>query len=147
MADPRFYKNSGELTLQQILEITNATLSPGASIDEKITFQDVATLNVAGGDAVSFVNNKKYFTEFQQSKAGLVFCLPEFATEAPSSTIVLITSTPYRAYAQIASTFYPDLERNLFQEERETISEHAKIADNVLIERGAVIRPGAEIGE
>jgi UDP-3-O-[3-hydroxymyristoyl] glucosamine N-acyltransferase len=147
MADPRFYHNSGALSLKQILEITKATLSPGANVDETLTFKDVATLHNAERSDVSFFHNKKYFSEFQGSKAGLVFCTSEFATEAPTSTIVLITPTPYRAYAQIATTFYPDVERHLFHGEQDLISKQANIAKDVLIEPGAVIRPGAEIGE
>lgn len=147
MADPRFYQNSGALSLQKILQITTAALDPQAPVNAQTTFKDVATLHNAESQDVSFFHNKKYLEEFKNSKAGLVFCLPEFVKDAPPSMIALATPSPYRAYAQIASTFYPDLERSLFQEERESISPKAKIAPDVVIEPGAVIGPGALIGE
>jgi UDP-3-O-[3-hydroxymyristoyl] glucosamine N-acyltransferase len=145
MADPRFYKNTGELSLQQILKLTNLSLA--VKNDTKVTFTDVATLQNGESTDVSFFHNKKYAAEFKKSKAGLVFCLPEFVNDAPGSMIALATSSPYRAYAQIAATFYPNVERARFQGDRDAISPLAKIAQDVLIEPGAVIGPDAIVGE
>lgn len=145
MADPRFYKNAGELSLQQILTATNLSLD--VPVNTQLTFQDVATLHGADQTDVSFFHNKKYAEEFKNSKAGLVFCLPEFVKEAPPSMIVLASPSPYRAYAQLAATFYPDIERTLFQGGRDPIHPQAKVAPDVLIEPGVVIGAGAIIGE
>lgn len=147
MADPRFYKNSGRISLQKILDITNASLSTPHKVNLQMTFNDVATLQGAGPNEVSFFHNKKYLAEFNKSQAGLVFCLPEDVKEASPSMLVLSTPSPYRAYAQVAAAFYPEIERSLFHDDKNFISPQAKIENNVLIEPGAVIGPGVVIGE
>jgi UDP-3-O-[3-hydroxymyristoyl] glucosamine N-acyltransferase len=142
MIDYRFYKNSGPLTLQQILEITQGK----AVAQERQQFKDVATLSNAKQTDVSFFHNKKYLSDLKNTKAGLVCCSSEFMDVVPAGTIALETPTPYRAYAQIAAAFYPTAEVDLFHSQAVAISPHASLGENVTIGVGAVVGPGARIG-
>ncbi len=145
MADPRFFNRSAPITLRQLAEKTGATLADPATADK--TVQDVAPLDRAGDNEISFLDNIRYKDSFAASKAGACVVAPKMADLAPKGMALLISGTPYKTYALIAQAFYPDA----FPAARIAAGAHvdgtATIGAGAVIDPGAVIGPGASIGE
>lgn len=145
MADPRFYRNHGPLTLAEILSVTGATLCQNQETTD-LSFQDVQTLTAATSADISFFHNPKYLEDLKATQAGLVFLKPEAAEGLETSALLAVTPSPYRAFAVTAALFYRTLLRDQFESDAGTISPQASISPEVHIEAGAVIKAGAEIG-
>jgi len=105
MADPRFFDRAGPLTLAAIARLSGARLlreEDGAHL-----YTDVAPLETAGPDDLSFLDNRKYLDAFHASRAGAVFVDAKAVAGAPPGMALLIAAEPYKAYARAAQAFYP----------------------------------------
>lgn len=146
MADPRFFKNAGPITLARLAEITGATLSAPDAASRPML--DVAPLDVAGAEQLSFIDNIKYRDQFVTTRAGACFAAPVMAGHAPAGLVLLLTETPYKAYALAAQAFYPDQVRGSGEiSPRAAIHPTARLGGGVTIEDFAVIGEGVEIGD
>ncbi len=145
MPDSRFFKRNSSLSVGQLADITKAEPGPGANTDHII--EDVKPLDEAGAADLSFLDNIKYKEQFLVTKAGACFVSPDFADKGPEGVNLLVTPTPYKAYAMAAQAFYPDAfpEENI--SESAHIHEGAKIGKGCVIAPGVVIAQGAEIGK
>jgi UDP-3-O-[3-hydroxymyristoyl] glucosamine N-acyltransferase len=144
MADPRFFKKTQSLTLGQIAELTGAALHSGAADG---VIHDVGALDQAGQGMLSFLDNIKYKESFSKSRAAAAFVAPALVPLAPPGMALLVTETPYKAYAQAAQAFYPDSYPEPHISPAAHIDPTAKIGAGAIIEAGVVIQQGAEIGE
>jgi UDP-3-O-[3-hydroxymyristoyl] glucosamine N-acyltransferase len=144
MADARFYTASGPLTLSQLAEIAGASIGPGA--DGARRFTDVAALEVAGPSDVSFLDNRKYISAFAASRAGACLLKPELADRAPQGMALLLTPTPYKAYARVARAFYPEPDAKAEIHASAHVDASARLGSGVSVGPGAVIGARAEIG-
>ncbi|MCH8182853.1 MAG: UDP-3-O-(3-hydroxymyristoyl)glucosamine N-acyltransferase [Proteobacteria bacterium] len=144
MADPRFFQRHGPFKLSELAELSGAELAPEADPDRMV--QDVAPLDAAGADDISFLDNRKFLARFRASKAGACVVSPRDQGDAPGQMHLLHSSTPYRAYGLIARSFYPAPVAAPRRSERATIDATAKVAADCTVEAGAVIGPDAEIG-
>ena len=143
MADPRFFKKSEPVSLADL------ALKIGCVVtDEDGIFlvEDVAALQDAGPEDLSFLDNKKYKDEFVNSLAGACIVSSKMATLAPEGMKVLISENPYKSYALAAQYFYPEMVKP-FVSERAAIDPSAKIGEGCVIEAGAVIGENVEIGD
>ncbi|PJB73616.1 MAG: UDP-3-O-(3-hydroxymyristoyl)glucosamine N-acyltransferase [Alphaproteobacteria bacterium CG_4_9_14_3_um_filter_47_13] len=150
MPDPRFHKCSAPLTLGALAKIAGAALFEGADSDRII--KDVAPLDKAGSTDISFLDNIRYKEQFIVTKAGACIVTKEMASFAPKGVSLLITSYPYKAYALIAQSFYPQYSfagrAGATQiSEKAVIHDTAKIGKGCVIGSGVVIGANAEIGE
>lgn len=145
MADPRFFTNHGPFMLGTLAERTGTTLNSGADPDLPIC--DVAPLDRAGPNDISFLDNVKYADQFRISQAGACFVKPKFASEAPASMALLISEDPYRAHSKAAQLFYPYEAPHQTIAATAFIDESAVIGEHVTIGPGAVIGARAEIGD
>lgn len=137
MADSRFFSCRGPFSLE-----TLATRC-GVEVPKPLrdfSVRDVAPLDMAGPDDLSFFDNVKYRPLFEKTKAGACFVSPEMARFAPSAVRLLITPKPYRAYALAAQIFYP--EPSVGAE----ISSAAHVDKSAMVGKGCAIGPGAVIG-
>ncbi len=164
MADPRFFPPPSALPLREIAALTHAEIvaPAGCSISdaEHISIKDVAPLDRAGAQDISFLDNSKYGDLFRASKAGACFLRSKNAASAPPHMILLVTQDPYRAFAVTAQKLYPrdavsswpagKLEANIHPLAQIgnhcTIAPGAVIEENVSIGDHTVIMPGAWIG-
>lgn len=144
MADARFYTASGPLTLSQLAEIAGATIGVGA--DPARSFSDVAALDAAGERDVTFLDNRKYIGMLAASRAGACLLRADFADRAPRGMALLLTPTPYKAYARVAQAFYPERAASGHVDPRAVIDPSAKIGARVSVGPFAVIGARAEIG-
>ncbi|MEM7225867.1 MAG: UDP-3-O-(3-hydroxymyristoyl)glucosamine N-acyltransferase [Pseudomonadota bacterium] len=138
MADPRFFKVAGPFKLGQLAEIAEAELSAGS--DPELTIDDVAPLDVAGPGQIGFLDNRRYLSAFKESRAGAAIVNPRFQSQAPEGMALLLTKTPYRAYAQVAGAFYPRVQGV------EGVHPTAVIDDSSVIGAGTRVAPYAVIG-
>jgi len=144
MADPRFFRPAGPLTLRDIARLASAELDKAADPDRPV--RDVAPLETAGSDDVSFLDNRRYVDAFRASKAGACVVAPEYAGQAPEGMALLITGKPYRGYAAIAHAFYPTPQRTENTHKTAIIDATARIGAGTTIGPGAVIGARVEIG-
>lgn len=157
MADPRFFHNQGPLKLGDLARIADAELGPGS--DPELLIQDVAALDTAGPDALSFLDNIKYVDAFRNSNAGACVVAAKFADDAPSGMALLLSERPYRSYAHIARAFYPSASADSSDHHPRavidpsaligggcTLGANAVIAAEVILAAGVRIGAGAVIG-
>ena len=146
MADPRFFNNHGPLTLGELARIADA--EPGSNCDPERVIHDVAPLDVAGPDNLSFLDNPKYVESFRESNAGACVVAAKFAGDAPSGMALLLSERPYRSYARIAKAFYPGASAqtpNLHP--RAIIDSTATIGQDCMIGANAVIAAEVVLGD
>ena len=138
MADPRFFVRSSPIALKKLAQLTGAQLAEGANPEQLI--EDVAALDTATPSQLSFLDNPKYIEPFSHSHAGACFVRAKYSSRAPKAMALLITETPYAAYALAAQYFYPN-------QPAPGISPHAHIAPSATIGKNCHIAPGVVIGE
>ncbi len=144
MADPRFFRNQGPLGVGELARICGADLDP--AVDDARRFTDVAPLEQASHDHVSFIDNRKYVAQFEASRAGACVVEPDLADRAPAGMILLITDRPYLAYAKIARAFYPDVDRATAGFHSAGIDPKAHVDKTAVVGAGCDIAVGAVIG-
>src|SRR5258708_36717893 len=106
MTDHRFFDRVGPYSLDELAARSGARLwgeAGGARV-----FSDVAPLETAGPDDVTFLDNRKYVEAFVRSRAGAAFIDERFAERAPAGMALLVTAEPYKAFARAAQAFYPE---------------------------------------
>ncbi len=144
MADPRFFQRSGPITLNAIAEIAQGDLldrnDPGTEID------DVAPLDRAGPKELSFLDNKRYSDSFRQSRAGACVVEPRFVDLSPPQMALIVTPTPYLAYARIAQAFYPGEKPSGGCHPSAVVDATARIGEGTSIGPNAVVGRAVEIG-
>jgi UDP-3-O-[3-hydroxymyristoyl] glucosamine N-acyltransferase len=138
MVDSRFFTNHGPFTVAHIAAVTGAVIQN--AVDSTLSLADVAPLDRASGQHISFFDNVKYIDQFTNSKAGACFLRAKYADKVPSGMVALLTEDPYRCYALAAQQFYPTAKP------ASGISPHAVIDPSASIGEGVAIAPGAVVG-
>jgi len=148
MVDNRFFPNAGPVRLSEIATLTGAAItSPSrAEANGNRSFADVAPLDRAGANDVSFLDNVKYLDTFAESKAGACFVRPQYAGRAPKDTVLLVTAEPYYAYALTAQRFYPEPNFTAVISPQAVVAKNAAIGKDCRIGAGAVIGENVKIG-
>jgi UDP-3-O-[3-hydroxymyristoyl] glucosamine N-acyltransferase len=144
MPDPRFHSVCGPFSLGQLAEFSGSKVR--SNRDHSTLFSDVAPLDTAGPEHVSFLDNRRYADSFANSAAGACLVHPDIVGRAPKEMSLLITHDPYKGYAQIARAFYPPPEPIAGIAERASVDPSAEIGEGVQIDAGAVVGAGAKIG-
>ncbi len=151
MADPRFFHNHGPIKLGELARIGNAELGPNCDPEKLI--HDVAPLDAAGPDDLSFLDNPKYVDAFRISSAGACVVAEKLAGEGPSEMALLISERPYRSYALIARAFYPlttaaapTIHPSAVVDPAATIGEGCSIGANAVIAADVVLGDRVRIG-
>ncbi|MCA1941577.1 MAG: UDP-3-O-(3-hydroxymyristoyl)glucosamine N-acyltransferase [Caenispirillum bisanense] len=144
MADPRFFTNAGPFPLSRIAEAGGCEIAAGG--DPERRFADVAPLHEAGAEQVSFLDNKKYLPAFRDSRAGACIVHPDHAADAPAGMVLLLSREPYRAYAKVATLFYPAPAAVTGVHPTAVVDPTAVLGEGVQVGPGAVIEARAEIG-
>lgn len=145
MADPRFFENQGPFTLGHLAEIAGATIHDATGSGALV--RDVASLDAATIDHISFFDNARYRQAFRDSSAGACLVHPDHVADAPASMNMLVCDDPYRGYGLVAQEFYPLAAAKSGIAPGAVVDPAAKIGTGSEICPGAVIGPHAEIGE
>lgn len=145
MADSRFFRNAGPFSLAEIAQLTGASLSEGANPEHLM--RDVAPLDIATREDISFLDNPKYLTQFESTQAGVCLVHPKYAERAPKGVILLLSNDPYRAYAETAQHFYPATSSSGERAKSASIDKTATIGADTEIGPGACIGAHVIIGQ
>lgn len=145
MADTNFFYNSGPFSLSFLADEVGGTIAN--SLNASLEIKDVQSLEDAGEFDISFLSNPKYLNQFKTSKARACIVSSKNAEFAPKNMALIVAGDPYKAYAQIATLFYPPTASDSVIHSTAIISDTAKIGKNVSIGAYAVIEDGAEIGK
>lgn len=142
MADARFFAAAGPFRLGELATLLGAT----AEGDKERVLRDVAPLDQAGPDDLSFLDNRKYVDSFARSLAGATIVHPSLAAKAPSGMALLLSEHPYKAYARAAALFYPEPPPRPGVAPSATIDPTAKLGEGCAVGPNVVIEGRAEIG-
>lgn len=145
MADSRFFTRQGPFTLAELAQHTGSQLSRTDAGGRKVS--DVAPLDRAELENISFLDNPKYVETFRNSRAGACFVRERYAEMAPPGIALLFTEDPYRCYALTAQKFYPVHDPAAGISATAIIDKTAKIGKGCRIDHGAVIGPRVEVGD
>ena len=83
--------------------MAGASLAPGADASQQV--RNVAPLDSATSEHLSFLDNRKYLELFSASRAGACVVAKAHAERAPAGMALLLSEAPYLAFAKIARAF------------------------------------------
>lgn len=144
MADPRFFTVTGPFKLADLAVIAGASLANARDGDR--TVADVAPLDQAGPNDITFLDNKRYLDALAGSRAGACVMATANIARAPAGMALLLSDAPYMAFAKIARTFYPMPVVEPGIAPSAAVDPSARIGDGSRIEAGAVIGRNVTIG-
>lgn len=144
MVDRHFHQFTGTKTLKELAGISNCFVE---DINQNFEIHDVAALDQATTKDISFFDNVKYKQDLINTKAGAVIVSEQMKEFVPSNCKALISKTPYKSYALIAQSFYPDAYPEAKISDHAVIDDTATIGEGTVIEAGAVIKQGVKIGK
>jgi UDP-3-O-[3-hydroxymyristoyl] glucosamine N-acyltransferase len=127
------------ITLGELSQVSGARLEGDASCEIK----SVNTLRLAGKGEISFLSNRRYAKQLQDTKASAVILSEQDLENCPTSS--LISQTPYLVYAKIVNYLYPPTKHNGFIHKSVVIGKNCKIDDSVSISANVVIGDNVNI--
>lgn len=146
MADSNFFNNTGPYTLEEIAKVAKASSFVVNNDTEK--FIDVAPLNKASKDEISFISNSKYIGDFEATKAGLCVVKENWVEFAPKDTSLLLCNDPHFSYALIAQHFYQDIPKtDTVIDPNASVHPSAKVGKGTFVKAGAVLAENVVIGD
>jgi len=136
-------------TLKELSKIIDASITG----DENIIISNIASIQEANNESITFLANKKYSKFLDSTQAAAV--IVSAGIETQSSTNLLKCSDPYLAYAKISSLFInkenkldkPSIHKSATISPSANISNLSSISANVVIEENVVIEDGVFIGQ
>jgi UDP-3-O-[3-hydroxymyristoyl] glucosamine N-acyltransferase len=144
MADARFFGRMGPFALADIASASECVLYDPATTS--IQCEDVSALQDATSEHLSFLDNSKYKSHFQSTRAGACIVSADMVAQAPKGMALLISKNPYRSYAMAASLFYPWPKSDGIISPAAHIDSSVMIGANVSIAAGVVIGAHVSIG-
>ena len=115
-----------------------------------ITVSALNTLSDASAFELSFLQNKKYVDQLQETKAGAVFVTADMAEHVPTDTIAIVVEDPYMALAYASKLFAPALidegAADAVVGQGSVIAQGANLAKGAVIGANCTIMPGAYVG-
>ena len=146
MPDARFFPPAGPFSISRLAEIAGASLA--VATDPGRLISNIAPLDCAQVDEISFLDNKAYIRQFRETEAGCCLVEEKYADHAPTGADVLLTDHPYLAWARVATAFHPGWEDSYVPLNTvENIHSDAAIGEGTKIGSGTVIGPGARLGK
>jgi UDP-3-O-[3-hydroxymyristoyl] glucosamine N-acyltransferase len=144
MPDARFFTRRGPFTIGSLAAIIGAEVGQGS--DPARLVADVAPLDTAGPDDLSFLDNVKYVGAFEASSAGACIIGKRAGLRAPAGMAMLVADEPYKAYALAAQAFYPETVSTGNVHPAAHVDPSAVIGPDCDIAAGVVIEAGARLG-
>ena len=149
MSDPRFFKNSGPFTLEEIYKFIGKELLD-SKISNNYLVVDIATLGHANDGNITFFQDLKYKDDLLKTKASICILKKEHKKLAPKNLILIYSENPYMDFTKISQKFYPfeiKPQSTTGLAIEEDIDASVKLGKDVFIEKGAVIGKNVVIGD
>ena len=143
----RFFCRSGPYPLAVV-----AGVAGGVADEHDLLLEGVAPLQTAGPSEVSFLDNRRYASALDQTLAGAVIVHPDMVARVPVTTVAIVTTDPYAAWARVAGLFHPvppvspGIHPSAIVAEGALVDPSAEVGPLSVIEAGAEIGPGCRIG-
>ncbi|MDX2227948.1 MAG: UDP-3-O-(3-hydroxymyristoyl)glucosamine N-acyltransferase [Verrucomicrobiae bacterium] len=134
-----------EIAFEQIVALTGGQPAGEPPAGK---FTGVNSLKEAGPSEVSFLGNKKYRNQISTSHAGLILVAEDFAIPPGVPRCFLRVPNPSVAFARVVAQFAPPgivFEKGI--DSRAAVAPDVVLGNGVTVQAGAVIEPGARIGE
>jgi UDP-3-O-[3-hydroxymyristoyl] glucosamine N-acyltransferase len=150
MTEPFFFTRTASLSLGDVAGLTGAEPAADTLLERRIG--NLAPLDRAGPNDITFFDSAKFLNALAATKAGACLIAPRFADKVPSGTATLRIAEPYRAFVLVGRALFPDALRpsSLFETEGghvgASVHRTARLEAGVMVDPGAVIGPRAEIG-
>jgi UDP-3-O-[3-hydroxymyristoyl] glucosamine N-acyltransferase len=149
MSEPVFLRRARGLTLAEIAALTGAPPPSAALLTRRVI--DVAPLDRAAPNAVSFLDNKNFAAIAGATHAGACLTTAALAKHLPPQVAALVVQEPFRAFVAVARELFPHaLRPSSLAEPGAMAGAHvhpsARLESGATVEPGAVIGPRAEIG-
>lgn len=138
--DARFFRRTGPYSLAVIAELL------GIATPAERLISDIAPLQNAGPEDISFLDNRRYAGLLPQTKAGAVIVHADFAAQVPPHCVALVVGEPYVGWAKVAALFYPFAQAQAGVHPSAIIDPSADIDPSAEIGAGVVVGAGVEIG-
>jgi len=138
--DPRFFESLGPVTLGELAELTGSAREPGLDDVEVTT---AAVLASAGGDAVSFLSDRRLAEAAGVTGAGACFVSAKDAPLLPAGCRPIVTAAPHAAWAIAAQRLHRP---RRIDPSAPFVHPDAMLEEGVGVGHGAVIGAGAQIG-
>ncbi len=136
------------MKLTEIVKTLNLTCDIN-SLEINIT--GLNTLVDSNEFEISFLENKKYVNDLENTKAAAVFVTKEFSAMVPNGTIALITDEPYLKLAHASKIFAPKLieidGKKAIVGQNCTIMDNVYLGQNVIIGNNCTIMAGSYISD
>ncbi len=113
--------------------------------DAAVRIRQVAPLETAGPDELSFLTNRKYQKLLSTTRAAAVLLAEDSAAATQLPRIVC--KNPYASYARIAALINPESRPVAGIHAKAVVDEQARVAASASVGPCAVIEEGADIGE
>jgi UDP-3-O-[3-hydroxymyristoyl] glucosamine N-acyltransferase len=133
--DPRFFARTGPHSLAAVVDAAQAEAPP-----RRLMLHGVAPLQTAEPTEVSFLDNKKYASALEETRAGAVIVHPDMAERVPAGAVAIVTIEPYVAWARVAALFHP------LPPVRPGVHPSAIVSPDASVDAGAEVGPLAVIG-
>ncbi|WP_341702485.1 LpxD N-terminal domain-containing protein, partial [Ferrovibrio sp.] len=143
MADPRFFSRAGPFSLGELAMRCGASLADAGLAARMVS--DVASLDQAGPEQLSFLDNPKYVAALPSTRAGACILHEKHAAAAPAGLALLLSPNPYLSYARAAQLFYPAPPAVPGRHASAVVDPAARIGADVAIGPHVVIGAGAEM--
>jgi len=112
-----------------------------------IAVQGIAPLDRAGPRDLSFLASRRYLPYFQQSRAAIVLCKPQFADETQGPGCRVIVPDPHVALVAVIPVLYPQRTWEPGVHPTAVIGRGAEWQDPVAIGPYAVVGAGVRLGK
>ena len=138
----RFYQRSGPHPLALVTKAAGGV----SESTQELVLHGVAPLQTAGPGQVSFLDNRRYASFLDITRAGAVIVHPDMQSHVPASTIAIVTNDPYAGWARVAALFHPAPSPTPGIHPAAIVDATAVIDPTAELGPGCIVEAGAEIG-
>ena len=145
--DTRFFTRTGPHPLAAVAAAAKGHVAPA-----ELSLTGVAPLQTAQRSEVSFIDNKRYLSALDASRAGAVIVSPAQAGRVPPGAVAIVTDDPYAGWARVAALFHPPpptvagIHGSAVVDPGASVDASAEIGPLAVIGRGAEIGPRCRVG-
>lgn len=133
------------------MNLKEITTSLNINCNDDLNITGLSTLLDATNSEITFLENKKYVQDLQNTKAAAVFVKEEFVNIVPKDTLALVCDEPYVSLAYASKFFAPKIVETDGKSPvigpNTNIMPNANLGKNVKIGENCTILNGAYIGD
>lgn len=149
MQHPGFFHRAGPFSLRYVVTAIGAELVHDSAGSRSI--DDLRPLREALPTHLTFLSNRKYAGQLQETRAAACFVTRRHASQLPVGTAAIVTDEPHRAFALALRLYYSDAlyskaAASAADADGHLIHSSAQIAQGAIVEPGAVVGREAHIG-